>query len=102
MYSEDEEEELSLSLEDYYGKDLSALLKNSFESKTYHFDTRGARLPSSADLLFAEEKWNVSTYVVFLIIFLDMFPYFQRPIQHVAKRVVARWLYFFFFKNRIK
>ncbi|XP_065224684.1 cap-specific mRNA (nucleoside-2'-O-)-methyltransferase 2-like [Planococcus citri] len=57
LYSEDEEEELSLSLEDYYGKDLEALLKNSFESKTYHFDTRGARLPS-ADRLFTEEKWN--------------------------------------------
>lgn len=59
LFSEDEEEELSISLKEYYDKDLSALLKTSFESKKYCFDVRGAKLPSP-DTLFIEEKWHVS------------------------------------------
>ncbi|XP_065224670.1 cap-specific mRNA (nucleoside-2'-O-)-methyltransferase 2-like [Planococcus citri] len=58
LYSEDEEEELSVSLADYYGKDLAAMLKTNFNSKSYRFATRDARLPC-ADQLFSEEKWNV-------------------------------------------
>ncbi|XP_065200465.1 cap-specific mRNA (nucleoside-2'-O-)-methyltransferase 2-like [Planococcus citri] len=57
LFSEDEEEELSVSLKDYYEKDLTALLETSFDRKNYCFNVRGARLPS-ADKLFTEEKWN--------------------------------------------